>query len=460
MPDVRRLLARSVRARVTVGAVAVVATTLLALGLGTVSLVRERMVETVSLTARAQAHTVATLAEAGQLPALLEVDDLEDTLLQVVAVDGTVRAASPQLTGLGPLMGTAPDETGESDRTLRVELPDGSGVFRVVALPTSTPTGAVVVYAASSLRDTDDALGALAEVMAVGLGIALLVIAGVTYVVVRQALRPVESIRTQVDRISATDLTRRVPVPASGDEVARLAATMNRMLDRLSAAAERQRRFVADVSHEIRSPIASLRTQIEVAQTHPELTDWPEFVDDLAADTERLEALASDLLLLARLDADTGMSRSGRDTAVDLGELVAGLLARRPSGRVDVVAVLDPTVVVLGNPMRLERMVGNLLDNAWRHARSRVEVSIARSAASALLRVCNDGVAIPGEDRERIFDRFVRLDDARSRDSGGTGLGLPIAREIARAMGGDIEVADPPSPVCFVVSLPLAAAEG
>lgn len=465
----RWLRARSVRARVTVGAALVVAVTLAALGFGIVSLVREQAVAAVSATANAQARTVATLAEAGQLPALLEVDSLDDTLLQVVAANGTVLAASPQLTGLGPLTGTGPPEQRASERTLRIELPSSDGVFRVVTAPVATPGGRVVVHAASSLAQADEMLADLGRLMIGGLALALLVIVAVTWVVVTRALRPVEAIRAEVDAITASDLEHRVPVPHARDEVARLAVTMNRMLDRLADAALRQRRFVADVSHEIRSPIASLRTQLDVARAHPEITDWRELVGDLTADTGRLEELTTDLLLLARLDADASSGRPAGSQRVDLGGLVGDVLAHRRPDRVPVDAAPAGGVVVAGNRGQLERVLTNLLDNAVRHAASRVEVFVTIAGGEARLLVCDDGPGVALADRERIFDRFVRLDDARSRDDGGTGLGLPIAREIARAHGGDVRVVDVQAQVietvperrgweraCVEVMLPLA----
>lgn len=465
---------RSVRARVTIGALAVVGLALVVLGLGIITLVRDGMVRNVEATATAQARSVATLAEAGQLPALLEVDSLDRTVLQVVDADGRVVASSPQLAGLGPITGSLPVAKGTEARTIQLVLPGADpALYRVVTVVTDTPSGQVLTHAGSSLRDADRSLASLTSLMLAGLVTALVVIGVVTWSVVGRALRPVETIRSEVDQITSSDLGRRVPVPSSGDEVTRLAVTMNRMLDRVQAAAEQQQQLVADVSHEVRSPIASLRTQLEVAMAHPGLTDWPELANDLLADTDRLQDLAADLLLLARLEAGAQVSSE----PVDLGELVREVVAQTAGARVPVDLPATKRVVVSGNRSQLARVVGNLLDNAQRHAATSVRVTVttghdddgdrpghagrelprgASPTAYGLIQVCNDGAPIAHHDRERIFERFVRLDDARARDTGGSGLGLSIARQVARAHGGDLRLGDGEGAdrTCFVLTVP------
>ena len=254
-----------------------------------------------------------------------------------------------------------------------------------------------------------------------------------TWLVTRRALRPVEGIRQEMAAITASeDLGRRVPEPDSRDEVARLARTTNETLAALEASVERQRRFVADASHELRSPIASLRTQLEVGDAHPELLDVPGAV----ADTVRLQALAADLLLLARLDAG---ERPGR-TAVDLGALVREEVSQRAADRIGpAVSVRDPDALeVTGSRAQLARVLGNLLDNAQRHAVRSVAVSVRADRGDVVVEVADDGAGVPEAERERIFERFVRLDDARSRDDGGAGLGLAIARDVAARHGGTL----------------------
>ncbi len=456
---------RTVRARVTATALAVVALALLAVGAAIVLGVRDALVRNAEATASAQARSVVPLAQAGRLPALLEVDALDRTLLQVLDADGRVLAASPQLTGLSGLV--APASGDLTPRTLHVALPGAEPVaFRAVLVATQSPAGPVTIVAASSLEDADRAIGLLAGLMVAG-GVAALAVVGiVTWLVVRRALQPVERLRAEVDAITSDDVGRRVEVPASGDEVARLATTMNGMLGRVESAVAQQRRLVADVSHEIRSPLASLRTLLEVALAHPQVTDWPEVGRDLLADTERLSGLAADLLLLARLDA--GEATAGE--TVDLGDLVREVVRRRAEPPVGVEVQLDAGVHVAGGSTPLARIIGNLLDNAERHAVTRVDVRVTTrpdasggarggTRAAGVVEVGNDGPLIAIEDAERIFERFVRLDDARTRDTGGSGLGLPIARQLARAHGGDLRLEAARPGTTFVLTLPLAGRE-
>ncbi|WP_420823512.1 sensor histidine kinase [Streptomyces natalensis] len=285
--------------------------------------------------------------------------------------------------------------------------------------------------------------------MLIGLPLLLVVVAGVTWLVTRRALRPVEAIRGELSAITgAGDLTRRVPEPASHDEVARLAATTNETLAALEASVEQQRRFVADASHELRSPIASLRTQLEVAAAHPELLD----LDGTVADTVRLQHLAADLLLLARLDA----GEQPQGSCITLDDLVREEVARRTDAHPVDVHIADHAQVQ-GSGGQLARVLGNLLDNAQRHATGAVSVTLRAEGGDAVLEVADDGPGVPPAERERIFERFVRLDDARSRDDGGAGLGLAIARDIVRRHGGDIAVRQSPGGgAVFQVRLPAA----
>ncbi|WP_439648818.1 HAMP domain-containing sensor histidine kinase [Kribbella kalugense] len=246
------------------------------------------------------------------------------------------------------------------------------------------------------------------------------------WLVARRALKPVEAIRQEMASITAsTDLARRVPVPASHDEIGRLARTTNQTLTALQESVGRQRRFVADASHELRNPIASLRTQLEVGAQYPALLD----LDGAVNDTVRLQELAADLLLLARLDS--GESPPGEP--VDLSGLVHEMAPD---------ASVTGDVWISGSESQLRQVVDNLLDNARRHARSAIQVTLTADNERAVLEVADDGYGVPEGERERIFERFVRLDDARTRDDGGAGLGLAIAREIAERHGGTLTAHD------------------
>ncbi|MGP4112024.1 sensor histidine kinase [Streptomyces sp. 4N509B] len=339
------------------------------------------------------------------------------------------------------------------------------GEYRFAIVRARTTNGQdVTVYAGAPLEVERAALDSVRTSMLVGIPVLLAVVAGVTWLVTRRALRPVEGIRQEMAAITRSqDLSRRVPEPGSRDEIGRLAQTTNETLTALEASVERQRRFVADASHELRSPIASLRTQLEVGEAHPELLDVPGAVQD----TIRLQDLAADLLLLARLDAGERPAAA----PVDLTRLVAEEVARRgaePGGEAGGVAVrageMAESVRVSGSRGQLLRVLGNLLDNGRRHAASTVRVSVRREeagadggadAGTAVVEVADDGAGVPEADRERIFERFVRLDDARSRDDGGAGLGLAIARDVAGRHGGSLTVSRAPEGgALFVLRLP------
>ncbi|MFJ5269421.1 sensor histidine kinase [Streptomyces sp. NPDC088358] len=303
--------------------------------------------------------------------------------------------------------------------------------YRFAAVEVSVKNkGALTVYAGAPLSAEQGAVRTALTVMLTGFPLLLAVVAAVTWRVTRRALRPVEGIRSEMAAITASeDLARRVPVPDTQDEVAGLARTTNETLAALETSVERQRRFVADASHELRNPIASLRTQLEVGAAHPELLD----VTGAVEDTVRLQRLAADLLLLARLDA--GERPSG--TRFDLAALAREEVSRRPG-----VTVEGASAEVVGSRGQMARLLGNLLDNARRHARSRVAVALRTEGPWAVLEVADDGAGVPAADRERIFERFVRLDEARSRDDGGAGLGLAIARDVALRHGGTLTVGE------------------
>ncbi|QFZ24349.1 HAMP domain-containing histidine kinase [Saccharothrix syringae] len=273
----------------------------------------------------------------------------------------------------------------------------------------------------------------------------------VVWVATGRVLRPVEAIRREMADITEHDLSRRVPVPRTRNEIAELAGTVNATLDRLETAMEDNRRFVADASHELRSPIAALRAELEIASAHPGQADWPAVVDAALADTHRLQQLATDLLLLARLDHATG-----HDDAVDLTELVHDHTDRRRTHHTLSVDLPDHPVPVRGSHVLLDRLLGNLLDNAERHATTTVTVRLGTENDHAVLEVLDNGPGIPPEDRERVFDRFTRLDDARTRDTGGTGLGLPIARRIATNHRGTLRADPGGTGARLVATLPLA----
>ncbi|MEU2563410.1 HAMP domain-containing sensor histidine kinase [Streptomyces longispororuber] len=362
------------------------------------------------------------------------------------AAEEKAEAAGEDGDRLGP--GEIDDETHVSEGTATVDGETRDHRFAAVRVNTESK-GELTVVAGAPLTAEQNAVTTALTAMLIGFPLLLAVIAAVTWLVTRRALRPVDAIRAEMAAITASeDLARRVPEPDTHDEIARLARTTNETLAALQTSVERQRRFVADASHELRSPIASLRTQLEVGAAHPELLDVAGAVED----TVRLQELAADLLLLARLDAGEKPGQ-GR---VELAALAREELSQRPSDRVPVTLDLE-SVDVAGSRGQLARVLGNLVANAQRHARSRVTVTTRTDGDRAVLAVADDGDGVPPAERERIFERFVRLDDARTRDEGGAGLGLAIARDVAARHGGTLTVDEAPGGgALFELRLPVA----
>ncbi|NIY68375.1 sensor histidine kinase [Streptomyces malaysiensis] len=459
----------SVRSRAALGATLVVAVALVAAGIAVLQVLRADLGDQARLKALVDAREVASKIAEGAGYGALKLD--EDIPVQVVDEDGRVRAVSEDLeavTGTGsasvtpvtPVTAGEDDDKDDDDGAGRVssgeEYRDGSarvdgerGDYVWAAVEATDRWGDdVTVYAGAPLATERGAVTTVRNAMLLGLPLLLVVVAAVTWLVTRRALRPVEGIRREMATITAsTDLSRRVPVPGSYDEVARLARTTNETLAALEASVERQRAFVADASHELRSPVASLRTQLEVGAAHPELLD----LDGAVEDVVRLQRLSADLLLLARLDAG---ERPSSGTPVALDALVREELAQRLADRVPVRTEVAP-VAVPGSRGQLARVLGNLVDNAQRHAVGGVRVAVRAEGRWAVLEVADDGAGVPEGERERIFERFVRLDDARSRDDGGAGLGLAIARDVAVRHGGTLAVrAAPEGGALFELRLP------
>jgi len=308
----------------------------------------------------------------------------------------------------------------------------------------------VVLPSLESVRSSVDTFGTVIMfvVPVLVLGLALL-----TWVVVGRSLQPVEAIRSRVAEISAEALDQRVPDPGTDDEIGSLAGTMNRMLERLERSAERQRRFVSDASHELRSPLASIRAQIEVALTHPDLMDWTGVGMGVLEESRRMERLVNDLLALARADEGVIITRTEE---VNLGELVASEAERVDDLEVDLSAVSAASA--RGDPLALRRVVRNLVDNAARYAKSRLSFEVQRGRKEVRIVVEDDGSGIPEEDRERVFERFTRLEQGRTEDTGGAGLGLAVVRETVKAHGGTVSVETGSSGGArMVVRLPAAS---
>lgn len=304
-----------------------------------------------------------------------------------------------------------------------------------------------------SLKEQRRTLNTVTVFIAAGVPILMVCGAATMWVLIGEALGPVNRLSRQVQKINAANLDERVDVPPTQDEIAALAVTMNGMLDRLQAADRAQRQFVADASHELRSPLATLTTTIEVAQGDPSGATWLEVGPTLRTQSHRMGRLVSDLLTLAKVD-EAGLQLRVADT--DLDEVVAEEIARlRPAVEVELRAHVEP-VRVRGDAGRLQQVLRNLLSNAQRHAENWIAVGLTTEGEQAVVTVTDDGPGIPPEQRERVFERFVRLDDSRARDTGGSGLGLPISRVIAAAHGGTLVAGeDAQGRTRFEMRLPL-----
>ncbi|SDI88942.1 Signal transduction histidine kinase [Frankineae bacterium MT45] len=350
--------------------------------------------------------------------------------------------------------------------TINAESRGVNDTLRVVGVPASDET----VIVATSMAQVTRSVHLLRNAALLGVPIAVLAMALVTYWIVGVTIRPVRGLRAKAEAITAAGLAdQRLPVPAAQDEIQRLAVTLNAMLDRLDSATSRQRTFVGDAAHELRSPIASARLQLEIAQRLGPETDWNEVAGDVMVDVDRLQRLVDDLLALARSD-EAGGALTRREP-VDVGELAQSLLPQYSESRVPVEVVIAPQdrapeafegpeapegadgadtfgpLTVSGDPDGLRRIVVNLVDNALRYASSSVTVQISAEGEgrrNVVLAVSDDGPGIEPNERGRVFDRFYRVAASRSRGTGGTGLGLPIVRDLVRAHGGNIVLSDTP----------------
>jgi signal transduction histidine kinase len=359
-----------------------------------------------------------------------------------------VIASSTNVRGQPPV-----DATDDRSQITVRQTSGDSEVFRLLVTQESSPAGPVTIVVGTTLADLDRTLRVATWALVVG-GAALTALAGAaTWSVVRRALRPVDSMRSEVAEISVTDLDRRVSQPTTDDEIRMLADTMNDMLDRLEAGTRSQREFVSAASHELRTPIAVIRHTLDVALAAPS-PDWTGVAESVLEEDLRMQRLVDDLLVIAR--QDSGRQRE-RWSLVDIDDIVFEEVGRLPAGRtVDLSGVSAGQVT--GDEDQLRRVVRNLLDNALRHSVETVAIDVASHDGRVTIAFDDDGEGIPDEDRERIFERFVRLDASRSRQHGGSGLGLPIARGLVRGHGGSIEVSSSRrlGGARFVVTLPDA----
>ncbi|WP_172592209.1 sensor histidine kinase [Subtercola boreus] len=371
---------------------------------------------------------------------------------QVLAADGSVLASTASLAGQ-PAVYSLPDGT---DQPLR--LPAASGIVpdsAIVVGTRATVNGEpVVIITGTDTGILDLVTSEFGRVLLIGMPIILVLSIVAVWLIVGRALRPVEQIRRSVNDITSDDLSRRVPEPMVGDEIGQLALTMNRMLTRLEVSALKQRQFVADASHELRSPLAAIRTTLEVGIAHPDSAPWPVIAARAAEQSIRLETLLQQLLVLAKADEGELGARGER---VDIAELIARIVASTRVGALTVTVAVTPGLAARGNAQDLDRLVRNIVDNAVRYASTTVAISACPVADTAVIEIVDDGPGIPAAERERVFERFVRLDSSRNRSKGNSGLGLSIAAEIAHAHGGQVHITESlTTGAHFVVVLPAA----
>jgi signal transduction histidine kinase len=462
---------RGLRGRVTLIAALGLLVALIAVDLLLLNALRDSLTRSVDDTARSGAAEVAALINADRLPDPVPVA-AGTVSIQVLGPSGRVVNVSPDADRLVPIVAPA-QAAALAHSAAAIEVHgapfDMPSLLRVAVV---RATGGELVIAAVPYSSAEDSLAVVAHALIFGTPVLFIVFVGAIWLAVGSTLRPIDLLRRGAARVTGAGVPADLPVPEARDEVRLLALTLNDMLSRLAAAQQRQRSLVSDTAHELRSPIASIRTQLEVALDHPAGQDWASTARDVHADVLRLARLAEDLLLLARLDEQADLGDAGRPgELIDLGALAWAVVARYADARVPVTVVAPEAggssgmevAEVAGNQDRLDRMLVNLIDNAVRYAQSSVAVSVTRSDEWCELTVTDDGVGIDEADRERAFDRFARLDDARSRcgddDVGGAGLGLAIVRATAQAYGGtarlDAALA-PASGLRAVVRLPTA----
>ena len=435
---------QGLRFRLTVVAAAVLAGALAVSASVLLTVLDRALVDTVDESTRQQAQTVRVQADAGTLTSPISTHD--GTIVQVIDPTGRITHVTYGADRLVPLL-TARDRA-EALRTGEAVFLDGRpyaipGPLRAVVI--SADHGRTVI-AARPVGEIMTSLGTAGRVLFVGTPVLIVLLAVASWLIIGRTLRPIAALRKGATEITHTARSRRLPVPESRDEVHSLATTLNDMLARLESAEQRQRALVSDAAHELRSPLASIRLQLEVALGHPEGQHWPETAEGVMEDAMRLSRLAEDLLALARLDERGGVP--ARSEPVDLDEVVRQTADRYGEARL---TVCDP-VVVRGDALDLSRVLTNLVDNAVRHTASKVEIALT---SDGVLTVTDDGPGIPEQDRERVFNRFTRLDSGRSRDEGGAGLGLAIVLETVRAHGGGVVLEDASPGLRVVVRLPV-----
>jgi signal transduction histidine kinase len=434
---------RTIRFRITALAVVLSGLLLVAVSVLMIAVLRWQLTDNLDEGLNQRADTIAAVI-ARTPPSQLSAD--EDLLVQVVSADGVVIGATTNLDGAPAITSLQPGL-----RTVST-VPGRSEEFRVVVRPVVIGGDAGMLIVGVNNDDVSDPVSILIRLLAITVPIVVSVLGALIWWLTGRTLRPVEKMRVEMAEITGTNLGRRVAEPETGDEIDRLAHTMNETLDRLDGAIRRQQQFVADASHELRGPLTRMRGELELSLADGAPVDAAATERSVLDETITLQHLVDDLLQLAR--SDDGSSQL-TIAAVDLDDVVLREARRlRERGRVSVDVSAVSAAQTMGDVQQLARATRNLLDNAERHAAGAVTIALVERDGRARLTVSDDGDGIASADRLHIFERFSRLDDARSRDAGGTGLGLAIVRDIVGRHGGSIRVEDG-LPTTFVIDLPL-----
>lgn len=432
----------TIRFRITALAVLVSGLLLIVVSVLMISVLRRQLTDNLDEGLNQRADTI-TAVIARTPPSALSSD--EDLLVQVVAPDGTVLSSTTNLEGVAPVTSLQPGV-----RTVNT-VPRRTEEFRVLVREIVTNGRSVLLIIGINHDDVTDPISILSRLLAATVPAVVVLLGILTWWLTGRTLRPVEKMRVEMAEITGTNLGRRVAEPATGDEIDRLAHTMNETLDRLEGAIRRQQRFVADASHELRSPLTRIRGELELDLAHGVPVDPSTTERSVLDETIDLQHLVDDLLQLAR--SDDGLFELTLQP-VDLDDVVLHEARRlRERGRVNVDLGRVSAAQTIGDIQQLSRATRNLLDNAERHAATTVTISLAEIDGRVRLTVSDDGAGISTDDRQHLFERFTRLDDARTRDAGGTGLGLAIVRDIMQRHNGSIAIEDG-MPTTFVVDLP------
>ncbi|MDP9842015.1 sensor histidine kinase [Streptosporangium lutulentum] len=477
---------KSLRFRLTAVASAVLAVALVVSAYVMIGVLGNSLITTIDDSIYQRARDAVSLADAGRLPD--ELTSADGTLLQVIDAAGRITHATTGTDRLVPLLDAGDRRKAIDSGQARYLDGEPYGIPHVLRVRVLSADRGQTVLAARPFSEVQTSISTAGHVLIVGTPLLLILLAAASWVIIGGTLRPIAALRRGADEITGTARSRRLPVPEAHDEVHSLATTLNAMLARLEKADTRQRALVSDAAHELRSPLASIRLQLEVALGYPEGQDWRETAEGVLEDTMRLYRLAEDLLALARLDERDGalarkepveLDQLVPQTAERYGEAVTVKVAgapidrpgnggrahkaietpgdvRRTSGTPKDAWRAAGAIVVTGDALDLGRVLVNLVDNALRHTSAAVVVELRTEGADAILTVTDDGPGIPEPDRERVFDRFTRLDSARSRDEGGAGLGLAIVRETVHAHGGAVHLEDASPGLRAVVRLPLS----